>query len=205
MQAVDQVRGNIGLSTAGTPQAATVRYVIDAKKSTFTVKAFATGILSMFGHSPTIAIPDFEGEVAVNLAAMEQSSLRMVLQAASLNVIDDISKKDHDEINRQMHEEVIESGSFPEIVYECSPVSATKTAEGQYSVVLNGDLALHGVRRSQPVSARLSINDQTLRAMGNFSVRQSEFDIRPVSAAGGTVKLKDELQLTFDISARRQA
>jgi polyisoprenoid-binding protein YceI len=205
MQALDKVRENIGLSIAETPQAATVRYLIDAKKSTFTVKAFATGILSMFGHSPTIAIPDFEGEVTVNPAAVEQSSLRMVLHAASLDVIDDISKKDHDEINRQVHQDVIESDSFPEIVYECSRLSATKTGEGQYSVVLNGDLALHGVTSAQPVSARVWINEQTLRATGDFSVRQSDYEIRPVSAAGGGVRLKDELKLTFDISARRQA
>jgi hypothetical protein len=32
----------------------------------------------------------------------------------------------------------------------------------------------------------------------------SDFEIRPVSAAGGTIKLKDELKLSFDIAARKQ-
>jgi hypothetical protein len=44
-----------------------------------------------------------------------------------------------------------------------------------------------------------------LRAAGEFSVRQSDYEIRPVSALGGAVKLKDELKLSFDISARKQA
>ena len=55
---------------------ATVRYLVDGKGSKFTVRAFATGLLSAFGHDPTIAIPDFEGEVLVNSSALEQSTLQ---------------------------------------------------------------------------------------------------------------------------------
>jgi hypothetical protein len=70
--------------------------------------------------------------------------------------------------------------------------------------MLDGELTLHGVARTQPVSARVSVNGDVLRAMGDFSVRQSDYEIRPVSAVGGTIKLKDELKLSFDISARKQ-
>ncbi len=72
-------------------------------------------------------------------------------------------------------------------------------------MALNGELTLHGAKRNQPVSARVSVNGDTLRAAGDFSVRQSDYEIRPVSAAGGNVKLKDELKFSFDISARKQA
>jgi hypothetical protein len=48
------------------------------------------------------------------------------------------------------------------------------------------------------------MNGEVLRATGEFSVRQSDYAIRPVSAAAGTVKLKDELKLSFDIFARKQ-
>ena len=72
-----------------------------------------------------------------------------------------------------------------------------------YGGHLNGELSLHGVTRSQPVSARVTLKGDTLRAAGDFSVRQSDYDIKPVSAAGGTVKLKDELKLSFDIVARK--
>ena len=185
-------------------EGATVRYVVQTTGSTFTVKAFATGLLSMFGHSPTISIADFEGEVLLNPEAIEQSSLSVVIHASSLTVIDDISKKDRDEINRAMHEEVLESDSFPDIVYECSRVSASKTGEGQYWVALNGELSLHGVTRNQPVSARVSVNGETLRATGDFAVLQSDYEIQPVKAAAGTVRLKDELKLSFDISARKE-
>jgi polyisoprenoid-binding protein YceI len=191
------------LPTVEIPQTA-VRYLIDGKKSRFTVRAFATGMLSALGHSPTIAIPDLEGEVMFKPEAVEQSSLRLVIHSASLVVTDDIREKDRVEIDRTMHEEVLESDSFPDIVYESSGLSGSKTGEGQYSGTMNGELTLHGVKRSQPVSTRISVNGDVLRATGDFSVRQSEYDIRPVSAVGGTIKLKDELKLSFDISARKQ-
>jgi polyisoprenoid-binding protein YceI len=129
----------------------------------------------------------------------------MVIHAAGLTVIGDISDKDRAEINRKMHREVIESDSFPEIVYECSSVSPSKTGEGQFWVALNGDLSLHGVTRSQPVSARVWLNANSLRAAGEAAIRLSDYEIQPVSAAGGTIKLKDELKISFDISARKQA
>jgi polyisoprenoid-binding protein YceI len=187
------------------PEDATVDYIIVSQGSNFTVRAFATGLLSAFGHNPTIAIPDFEGTVLLNPDVVERSSLRIVLRSASLTVSDDISKADREEINRRMQDEVLEADSFPEIVYECSRLSASKTGEGQYWLALNGELTLHGVTHTQPVPARVSVNGDALRATGEFSVRQSDYQIRPVTAVGGTVRLKDELKLSFDISARRQA
>ncbi len=183
----------------------TVRYLIDGKKSTFTVRAFATGMLSAFAHNPTIAIPEFEGEIQLNPDAIQQSSLRLVIHSSSLTVTDDIREKDRMEIDKTMHEEVLESSSFPEIVYESSRLSVSKTGGGQYWGTMTGELTLHGVQRSQPVSVRISLNGDVLRATGDFSVRQSDYEIRPVSAVGGTVKLKDELKFSFDISARKQA
>jgi polyisoprenoid-binding protein YceI len=139
----------------------------------------------------------------LNSSALDETSLRLVFQSASMAVADDVSDKDRAEINRRVHEEVLESGDFPEIEYVCSKVSSSKTGEGQYWVALNGELSLHGVSRTQPVSARVSLNGDTLRAMGEFSLRQSDYEIKPVSAVGGAVRVKDELKLSFDITARR--
>jgi len=193
------------LEPTGKPEAATVRYVIEAKGGNFTVRASATGLLSVLGHSPTIAIPEFEGEILLDPEAVEQSSLRLVIPAASLTDTDDISEKDRTEINRAMHQEVLESDSYPDIVYECSHLTSSKSGEGQYWVALNGELTLHGVKRTQPVSARVSLNGDKLRAAGDFTIRQSDYEIRPVSAVGGTIKLKDELKFAFDITARKQS
>lgn len=194
------------MSTAGTPQATTVRYVVDVKRSRFTIRAFAIGMLSAFAHSPTIAVRDLQGEVKVAPGLLEDSSVRVVISASLLTVTDDINDKDRREIERRMQEEVLETNSYPDIVYECPRISSVqKLAEGLYMVSLNGELSLHGVTRNQAVSARATLQDEVLKAAGEFSVLLSDYEIKPVSAAGGSIKLKDELKLSFDITARKQS
>ena len=120
--------------------------------------------------------------------------------------MDDISDKDREEINRRMHSEVLETNGFEEVVYECHRLSTVqKTGEGQYAATLDGELILHGVQRNHAITARINVKDDSLRAAGDFTVRLSDYEIKPVSAAGGTIKLKDDLKLSFDIIARGRA
>jgi polyisoprenoid-binding protein YceI len=183
----------------------TVRYVIDAKASTFSVQVFATGLLASFGHDPKIAIRNFQGDVNFNLTGLtlEHGRLNISIQATSLDVVDDISEKDRQEIHRKMCNEVLEIDRFPEIIYECSRVSASGSGD-RFWVALNGELSLHGVTKAHPVSARVTVDVTSVRAAGEFSVRQSDYEIAPVSAAAGAIKIKDEVKCTFDIVARKQ-
>lgn len=185
-------------------KATAIRYVINARASRFTVRAFASGMLSALGHNPTIAIRDFSGEVQLNPDKLEEASLRINVKAASLGVADNISDKDRREIERQMHDEVLEVSTYPEIVYECSRVSASKIADAQYQVTLDGDLTLHGVTRNLPVSARVTVSGETLGVFGDFSLRQTDYEIKLVSALGGALKVKDEVKGSFNIVARKQ-
>jgi polyisoprenoid-binding protein YceI len=184
--------------------ATSVHYVTDARASQFTVHVFAGGLLSAFGHSPTIAIRDFAGEADVNPGDLERSSLQLTIQAASLTVKDDISDKDRREMERTIQEEVLETSSYPEIVYQCSNLAATKADEGQYSVTLNGELTMHGITNPQPVQARVALSGDSLRAFGNFSVLQTDYGLKLASAAGGALKVKDEMKFSFNIVARKK-
>ena len=68
-----------------------------------------------------------------------------------------------------MHDEVLETDGFPGDRLRVLPrFRPARPGEGQYWVALNGELTLHGVTRSQPVSARVSVNGDTLRAAGRF-------------------------------------
>jgi len=181
-----------------------IRFMIDAAASRFTVKAFAGGLLSALAHNPTIAVREFSGEARVDLAELERSSLVVTANADSLTVIGDVPDKDRPEVERAMHEDVLQSQRFPEIIYECSRVSASKTGDGLYWASLNGELSLHGITRNQVIPARIFVDETSLKASGEFSLRQSDYNIKLVSAAGGTIKVKDELKFSFELVARRQ-
>jgi polyisoprenoid-binding protein YceI len=181
------------------------RYVVDPMVSRFTVKAFATGLLSAFGHSPTIMIRDLKGEIRFSPETVEQSSIHLVVRADSLAVADNVSDKDRREIESQMREQVLETSKYAEIIYDSPSVSLKSPADGQSDVVLQGQLTLHGVTRPLKIPAKIAVTGDLLRAFGEFSLRQSDYSIKPVSAVGGGLKVKDEVKFTFDIAARKQA
>ena len=117
-------------------------------------------------------------------------------------MIDDISEKDRREIERVAREELLEASLYPEIVFQSSTVTASQAAEGQYQVRITGDLSLRGTTLELSIAVMATIEADTLRARGGFPLRLTDFNIRPISVAGGLLKLKDEVQLSFDILAR---
>ena len=188
----------------GSTTETSVHYVTDTRASQFTVQVFSGGLLSAFGHNPTIAIGNFVGAAQVNPDDVEHSSLRIMVKAESLTVKDNVADKDRREMERTMHEEILETASYPEIVYECTNISATKAGEEQYSVTLTGDLTLHGVTRSHTVPARVALTEDSLRAFGTFTLLQTDYDLKLASVAGGALKVKDELKFSFNILARKK-
>lgn len=179
-------------------------YSIDPGISRFTVRAFASGMFSAFGHNPTLAIRDFEGEASFSPEAPDDARLVLKIKAASLAVTDNMSDKDRRELERTMNEDVLESSRYPEIVFESSKVSASKAGDGQFFVNLVGTLTLRGVSNNQAVAAQISLTGDLLRAHGDFNILQSAYGIKPVSVAGGALKVKDELKCSFDIVARKK-
>jgi polyisoprenoid-binding protein YceI len=180
------------------------RFVVDGRASRFTVRAFATGILAAMGHNPTIGIRDFSGEMKFDPEKLDAGAFRLEVKSASLGVQDDISDKDRREMERIMNQEVLETAKFPDILYEAPGISVAKVGDTLFSASLNGNLTLHGVTRSEPVAARVAWMGNMLRASGEFSLNQSNYDIKPVSVAGGALKVKDELRFQFEIVARRR-
>jgi polyisoprenoid-binding protein YceI len=177
------------------------RYEIDAAQSRFTVRAFAGGLLSAFAHDHNIAIREFSGGTSFTFGTVEPASLQMTIKAGSLAITDKVSEKDRQKIEATMRDEVLEVSKHPEISFKSSSVSATKTGDGQFQARIAGDITLRGVSRPVTIAARLEFGEKSLRAQGGFTLKQSSFGIKPVSVAGGTIKVKDELKFSFDIVA----
>ncbi|MGC2238583.1 MAG: YceI family protein [Pyrinomonadaceae bacterium] len=178
----------------------TVRYKLDASKSAFTVQAFASGFLSGLGHNPVIAIRDFTGEVEFAPETLADASLRLEVNAKSLEVLSDIKEKDKQEIQSTMLEQVLETSRYTEIVFQSTSIAPTRIVPGRYKARIIGDLTLHGVtNKNLWLSAQLTLNENELRAKGDFALNQTAYGIEPVSVAAGALKLKDELKFEFDL------
>ena len=163
-------------------------HAIDTKASTLTIHVGKTGAFSAFGHEHVIAAPIASGSAD---AAAKHVELRV--DAAALRVHDPKgSESDKAQIQKTMlGPEVLDAERFHEIIFKST--SAQENGSGAWTVA--GSLTLHGETRPVTVTVR----EQNGRYTGSATVRQSEFGIKPVKVAGGTVKVKDDVQIEFDI------
>jgi len=178
----------------------TVRYQIDPSRSCFTVQAFATGMLSVLPHSPTFAVGEFAGRITLD-DTVESLRLEITVSADSLVLVDKVSAADRQEIESRMRREVLETAANPQVTLQAGVVESERVAAGQYRLRLSGRLSLHGVTEPVDIDAELSVYQDGVRLRGEFPLRLSDYRIRPVTALGGAIKLKNELKLSFDVSA----
>jgi len=179
-------------------------YTIVAGESSFWVFVAKAGLFSALAHDHEIGVKSFTGKVVVPEAGASGGSLELDVNAQSLVVLDKKpSEEDKKKIFDSMHGEVLESAKYSKITFKSVSVGEVKAAGADsYSFTLNGDLTLHGVTKRIAVVVTAKITAQQLRASGKYTLKQTDFGIKPYSAAGGTVKVKNEVVINFDIVAK---
>ena len=188
--------------TAPNPQAL-VRYRIDASKSTFMVHANRTGVLWFKGHSHRIAVRDFSGEAALTPDIVNPASLKMTVQAASLEETGaDFTPEQKGIINKELTEIVLEPAKFPEITFQSTEVKGG-LKNGKIEVVIGGDLTLHGVTKHIEIPATVTLEGSNLRAVGEFDIDREDFGVKATSAFHGLIRVKNNIKFVFDIVAER--
>lgn len=184
-------------------ESAIAHYRLVPEESTFTVQAFAEGLFSAFGHDPVIAVCRFEGTAEFTPDTFEKAALHLSIDASSLVVANQVKEKDRSEIENTMRRDVLDVQNYPEIKFDSTNVALSRLGPGRYRARLIGDLTLHGVTQKNVwISAEVTVSAEMLRAKGEYQLRQSDFRIKRVSVAGGTLKIKNELKCTFDICAK---
>ena len=160
--------------------------------SVMTVHVFRAGVLSAFGHNHEIAAPVSGGTVDT---AARKVDLRA--QSGALKVRDpEASEKDRAEIQRTMlGPEVLDAARFTEIAFKST--SAESAGAGAWKV--QGDLTLHG----QTHSVAVDVHEEGSHFVGSSRFKLTEFGIKPVKVAGGTVRVKDEIRIEFNIQLAR--
>jgi polyisoprenoid-binding protein YceI len=178
-----------------------IRYRFDLNLSRLTVRAFVGGMLSLLGHSPTFAARDFAGTLELDREAARVLQLDAIVEANALWLTDNVSVADRREIEGSMRTNVLETATYPQVSYQSMDIAAKQIARGRYGLHVNGQLMLHGVTRLQPVDLELLVFDDGIRLRGEWSLLLSDYRIQPVTALGGTIKLKDQLKVSLDIAA----
>lgn len=192
------------MSSAPRRGLSTIRYAFDPTVSRFTVQAFAAGLLSSFGHNPTIGLRDFQGTVEFVSGTYENTRIHMKVNTSRCEVLDQLKTSDREKIEREMYGVVLKADRYPCAIFESNQVEMRSAMTNPFAVQVKGELTLCGVTRRHMFGARVSNLESSLRIAGEFALRQSNYGIKPVSLAGGIFKLKDELKFQFEIIARRE-
>ena len=176
-------------------------FQVDAKKSRFIVETQTTGLSAMFAHDHKIEIRNFTGQATFTRAEGRGASLDLTVQANSLYLLGENEIGARQSIESALREDVLETAKYPEIVFKTRSVTSERRGDGTFDVRLVGELDLHGVKRAITIPVRVSLDGETLHAIGVFEIRQTDFKITPFSFVSGSVSIKDVVTLSFDIVA----
>ncbi len=176
---------------SGAPLMAQER-AIDTQRSTIAIHVGKSGLFSAAAHDHTINAPISSG----TLQESPTPRIEFTVQTAAMMVRADpkIDAKTQATIQVDMEDMTLEVKKFPEITFRSTHIE--KIGSGQWKV--DGDLSLHGVTKSVSLNVKQSGDSWVTHTV----LKQTDFGIKPISVAGGMVKVKDEIQLDFQIFAR---
>ena len=166
-----------------------------APSSRLMVKTGKGGLFGFAGHTHDIRARAFEGRVVYYPGAPPSSHLEITIPTDSLEVLTPPDTAEIRKVTEAMREEVLRTADYQEIRLESREV--TPTEDGFHIV---GSLTLVGQTREVPMDVRVQLGPDTLRASSSFSIKQTDFGIKPYSGGpAGTVKVSN--RVTFDIQA----
>ncbi len=162
---------------------------IDVAHSMLKIRVYKSGFFSAFAHNHEIEAPIAQGRVELPTSP----SVTLLVDARKLRVLDpELAVGKRAEVQKTMEgPQVLDSSRFPEISFQSTAIK--KMGADHWTV--RGNLTLHG--QTRPVVVDVALSDGHYR--GSATLKQRDFGITPVSIAGGTVKVKDQVKIEFDI------
>jgi polyisoprenoid-binding protein YceI len=161
---------------------------IDGAASKISVHVEKSGLFSAFAHNHIISAPLASGHLD-----LEKRTVELKFNSEEMKVLDPgISDSERSDIDHTMKsDKVLDPARFPEISF----VSTSVETGDPKRYLVRGNLTLHGVTQAIELPVVFSEG----RYSGNVKLKQTEFGITPVKIAGGTVRVKDVVEIEFEI------
>lgn len=186
-------------------------YRVDPRASELHIRVFRGGTLAKFGHNHVISSRNVTGRVWLH-PQFPRSGFELVVAVNDL-VVDDpqarrnagrefppqIPQADKDSTrNNMLRPDVLDGERFRGITVSSAQISGTLEAP---RVVAR--ITIRDVSRDVSVPVKIGTAGGRLTASGAFDVQQTDFGIKPFTAALGALAVQDRLHITFEIVAIR--
>lgn len=177
---------------------------IDSASSLVVIEARRSGALSALGHDHVVASHDVGGYVAPRegVADLYVPLSQLVVDEETLRAkahLDTHPTQDEIALTRShMLDTMLEAERFPYAL-----IRAWGTPSTQDGADLTLSLTLHGSTRILHAPATVTAFDDGIHASGSLSFNLTDFGITPYSVLGGAVRVRDRVDLQFDIRGLR--
>ena len=184
-------------------------YRVDSQQSRVFMRTGRDGPMKSAGHDHVIASVDVEGLVLVsNDPGKSRADLRLPLQQL---VVDDPAYREKfglepelpesaiEGTTNNMQEKVLESNLFPWATASVRLLSIHE-AQAELDVTVN----VHGTSLDYTVPADLDIGPDAMTVSGSMTVQHGDFGLTPFSAAGGLLRVAEDIEIVFEIVASKR-
>jgi len=172
-------------------------YVV-APASRFEALVGKSGLFRFAGHEHRIRARAVHGTVVYWPSDPTRSRVDIAVESGSLEVLTPDDTAERRQVTEVMRRDVLAVDRNPDIRFRSQ--SLARTRDG---FRIAGMFTLAAATRPISVDVTAQQMTDTLVVNGAFSVKQTDYGITPVRAGGGTVRVKDEVPITFSIVAVR--
>ncbi|NKB77727.1 MAG: hypothetical protein GKR96_11990 [Gammaproteobacteria bacterium] len=172
---------------------------------------YSEGPLAALGDNHIISTHELEGNVEFNGKSISQSSLSFVVPVHSFEVDNPMLRaqagKDFESrissLNRKitrksmLSSKILDAAQFPIIKIDSQSIRKQENV-----IVVELDVTLHGQSRLETTTVTLNHTDHWLTLAGQLSINQSDYGITPYRIAFGGIRVREQLDLKFEITAR---
>lgn len=172
-------------------------YPIGPESGRLLVRTARTGLGAKAGHDLTLEVTRWRGSVTLNAASPASSAIAVEIEVDSIEVregtggVKPLTDTDRAEIRKTLRQKILQTTRYPTITFQSTRVTGTTE-----SFQAEGDLTITGT--TQPVTVRGTLANG--RARGSTTVTQSAWGIKPYSAFFGALRLRDEVEVEFDLA-----
>jgi polyisoprenoid-binding protein YceI len=186
-----------------------LHFVIDNERSWLRVLVYRAGLMSALGHNHVIASHAISGSIAYS-DQLTDTVVEMLVAVESL-VVDDaalrllegeefagrISEKDVKRTRKNMlGHKLLDAANHPII-----QVRSTDIRGELDSLTVTADVTIAG--RTNPIifSAHASLSGNQVTVSGDARISHKDLGLKPFSAAFGTLKVRQDMLVRFEITA----
>lgn len=178
-------------------------YALGPDEGMLELRTYREGAAAMAGHDLVFQASRWSGTLTVDADDPGNSSVEASVELAGLEVreghggVKPLTDKDRVDIAKTMNDRILGAAEHPSITFRSDSV----TAAGDRGTV-HGTLTVAG--RSEPldVGFRVHDEDEGPRVAGDATVVQTNWGIKPYRGFFGALRLRDAVDVSFELRPR---